>query len=187
MIQLKKDASLVSWLLIAAIILVSVAIIMGSWFIQKRLSHEVELTTEAKERAVQSSSDIQKAAQLQSYLKSHAEEVARATSIVNDTKAYQYQNQIVEDINRYAASAGVTILGFDFPIVPSASKATGVKTLDAIITLQSPVQYTSYLTFLKLIEQNLTKMQITEMKLKAHSTNPEFIDAQTLAIQVYTR
>ena len=92
-------------------------------------------------------------------------------------------------MNRYAQLAGVTILGFEFPIIPTtAQKATtGPKSIAATVTLQNPVEYTNYLKFLRLIEQNLTKMQITDITVAPDTKVPGQINNPVIGLQVYVR
>lgn len=184
------DAVLLSRLLIALISLVLVGAGVGGWQLQSFLAAERAATDHANIDATISSDELQKASNLRVYFESHKLEVEKATTVVAETKTYQYQNQIVEDINRYASIAGVTILGFDFPLQTTASPAAklqGAKTMQASVTLQNPVPYENYLRFLKLIEQNLTKMQITEITITPDKKAAGQINNPTIGLQVYVQ
>lgn len=150
---------------------------------------------------------------LEAELAKNKDVAARAAAIVADSKQYRYQDQIVNDINTYAKAAGVTILGFDFSESGSTSEsgnattndsssttnqttppasaqapaaAPGLKTVNASIQLDSPIPLTNFLIFLKYIEQNVTKMQITGVTLTP-AENPNLISNPTINITVYTR
>ncbi len=64
--------------------------------------------------------------------------------------------------------------------------APGLKTVNASIQLDSPIPLTNFLIFLKYIEQNVTKMQITGVTLTP-ADNPSLITNPTINITVYTR
>lgn len=183
------DAVFLSWLFIGLISLVLIGAGLGCWQLQKFLATERLAADHAKIDATISTDELQKAHNLQLYLANHKSDVDKAAAVVAETKTYQYQNQIVEDVNRYADIAGVTILGFDFPVQKTISPAgaKGAKTIQAVVTLQNPVPYTNYLRFLKLIEQNLTKMQITEISITPDDKVPGRVNNPSIGLQVYVR
>lgn len=181
------DAVFLSRLFIALIALTLIGAGLGCWQLQKILTAERLAADHAKIDATISTAELQKAHNLQVYLSNHKEDVEKAAAVVADTKTYQYQNQIVEDVNRFASIAGVTVLGFDFPVQKTIPSAAGAKTIQATVTLQNPVPYVNYLRFLKLIEQNLTKMQITEISITPDDKVIGRINNPTVGLQVYVR
>lgn len=181
------DAVFLSWLFIGLISLTLVGAGLGCWQLQKILAAERLAADHARIDANISAEELQKAHNLQVYLSNHKEDVEKAAAVVAETKTYQYQNQIVEDVNRFASIAGVTVLGFDFPTQQAPGAAKGVKTLQATVTLQNPVPYENYLRFLKLIEQNLTKMQITDISITPDDKVIGRINNPTVGLQVYVR
>lgn len=68
----------------------------------------------------------------------------------------------------------------------TTNAAPGLKTVNASIQLDSPIPLTNFLIFLKYIEQNVTKMQITGVTLTP-ADNPNLISNPTINIMVYTR
>lgn len=181
------DAVFLSWVFISLIGLTLVGAGLGCWQLQKILAAERLAADHARIDANISAEELQKAHNLQVYLSNHKEDVEKAAAVVAETKTYQYQNQIVEDVNRFASIAGVTVLGFDFPTQQAPGAAKGVKTLQATVTLQNPVPYENYLRFLKLIEQNLTKMQITDISITPDDKVIGRINNPTVGLQVYVR
>jgi hypothetical protein len=173
----------------ALIALVVIGGVLGSLRLQGMLRGQVTAADHANIDADISSSQLDKAKVLQSYLNLHADDVKKAADVVAQAQTYQYQNQIVEDINSYASKAGVSILGFTFPdpATNRAKQAGGLKTVQATIALKNPVDYRHYLRFLKLIEQNLTKMQITDVTLTPDSKVTSQIDAPTIGLEVYVK
>ena len=153
---------------------------------------------------------------IEQFLEDNKDSVARANEIVAESKSYEYQNQIINDLKTYAASSGVSIKSFDFaagnsaatpatpaaPAAPAAGAeasaatnpaATGaepaaptLKSTTVSITLDSPLAYENLLRFVKAIEQNLTKMQISAITLSKGSANNE-VTTDALSIEVYIR
>lgn len=180
---------IVHWSLYASIVLLIAGIGYGTYYIHQRLSDYVVQVDHLKIDSEISQQDIENAQKLQHALDENKDSVARAAAIVADTQYYEYQDQIVKDITSYASASGITVLGFDFSASSSSktSSIKGIKTMVATIALQSPVSYTSYLQFLKLIERNLTKMQVTQVDISNDLKTPGSINSPVLTMEVYVR
>ena len=121
--------------------------------------------------------------------------VARAAKIVADSKFYEYQDQIINDLTAYAKSAGITIQGFDFGnTLPGAQTAAqpggvvapaGVKTVSVTVTIKNPVKYENIMRFIHAIEISLTKMQLSGVSMSYDATNG--LSANSLTVRVFTR
>ncbi len=145
-----------------------------------------------------SQSNVQTLQQLEKKLAENEDVVKRAGKIVADSKSYQYQNQIIADLNGYARKAGISITNIDFadtteksaastPKAPAAPAApAGVKSTYVSVTLANPVRYNNILRFIHSIEQNLTKMQIAKVGL-AKGESGKSVTSEVLTIQVYIR
>lgn len=70
---------------------------------------------------------------------------------------------------------------------PAPAPAPGLKTVNASIQLDSPIPLTNFLIFLKYIEQNVTKMQVTNVTLTPDGANSTLVSNPTINITVYTR
>lgn len=122
--------------------------------------------------------------------------IDKARQIVSDSKQYQYQDQIINDINTYAAASGVQVVGYDFgstttPTDPTkllnAPQINGVKALTATLSLGSPMEFDSYLRFVRAIEQNLTKMQVSGINISPDPKNSSQIINPSVVIIIYVR
>lgn len=187
--KMQLTSKTVSWLLIGSIALLVIGAGLGSWLMQSALATQVAETDHAKIDADLSRTELQRSKSLQSYLDNNKAAIDKASAVVSDTKTYQYQNQVVNDLETYASKAGVTILGFTFPVDTTSAKpdSTGLKSVSASITLQTPLSYTSYLRFLKYIEQNITKMQITDLTLAPDPDDANTIKDTAITLKVYVR
>lgn len=153
-----------------------------------------------------SRNNLQTLQAIQAELKKQKDTVERAQSIVADSQSYQYQNQIIADLNDYARQAGISITNLDFgattnatstpapAATPSASGDTpstptgpvGVKSTSVSVTLANPIDYKTLLNFIRLIEQNLTKMQVSKVGLSADATSGK-VTSDSLTIEVYIK
>jgi hypothetical protein len=134
--------------------------------------------------------------QLQETLEANRQVIERADSIVAESQSYQYQDEIIRDLNNYAGAAGLTITNFNFdtqaddaqegaesqPTTPTPP--SGINSTLVSVTIQNPVNYDSLLRFFYSIEQNLTKMQITNISLNKSENE---ITSDDLTIEVYIR
>jgi hypothetical protein len=144
--------------------------------------------------------NLQNLQKLEENLKTKQAIVDRAANIVAESRSYEYQNQIINDLNDYAKRAGVSILTIDFsggnptgapttPTTPAPVPSTtvnGVKSTSVAITLKNPVDYYAVLRFVKSIEQNLTKMQISNIGL-SKNTDGNGVSTDALNIEVYIK
>lgn len=133
--------------------------------------------------------------QLQEKLAANSAVIQRASNIVAESQSYQYQDEIIQDLNNYATAAGITITNFNFETQPTADQQTtetpsvappsGINSTLVSISIQNPVNYDSLLRFFYSIEQNLTKMQITNIGLtKAEGSD---VTSEDLTVEVYIR
>jgi hypothetical protein len=148
-----------------------------------------------------SQDNLQTLQKIQKTLADDKDVIDRTNSIVADNQSYQYQDQIISDINSYAAKAGIVVTNLDFTAAVAAAapataaagtKATpgaqpaGVKATSVTVTLNNPVGYNNLLLFIRSIEQNLTKMQISRVSL-SKGTDSNTVTSDTLAIEVYIK
>lgn len=184
-----SKASLVHWSLYGLIVLLVAGIGIGGYLLHRSLSGYVMEVNHLKIDSEINEQGIANAQRLRRVLDDNQESVERAAAIVADTKYYKYQDQIVRDISAYAAASNITVLGFDFTS-STPNKTTvvkGIKTINATISLKSPVQYANYLRFLKLIERNLTRMQITQVDISNDLRAPGAISSPIISLEVYVR
>lgn len=149
-----------------------------------------------------SQDNLQTLQKIQKTLQADKDVISRTNSIVADNQSYQYQDQIISDINAYAAKAGITITNLDFtlataaapvsaagsakPTAPTSAQPAGVKATSVTVTLNNPVSYNNLLLFIRSIEQNLTKMQISRVSL-SKGADSSTVTSDALAIEVYIK
>ncbi len=174
----------------------------GFWFFRNQLVTYAEQVQADSTAAASSSDDISKLQKMKKDLEENKVAVIRAKNIVADSQQYQYQDQIINEIQAYAKSSNISITGFVFnsataaatpaagAVAPTAVQPTtpvGLKSTSVSITVKSPINYQSVLRFIHSLELNLTKMQLTGVSLTKVAGNATDVTVSPLTVEVYTR
>ena len=188
-------ARIVLSLLLLIILSAMVGLVIFAYSFLSKTSEEVgKMQTEA----IAVDAKIQSVLASKSQLDRNSDTVKKAKNIVSESKLYQYQNQIIKDLNTYADRAGIPIKAFSFQNEPTTSAKTtksskrtpaspaGVKSTFVSIQLGDHIDYTKFLHFLSLIEKNVTRMQLLGVSISRGANNHE-ISIQSLEVKVYTR
>lgn len=190
------------------ILCISMAILIlfsgvGFWFFKEALTSQAVGVRDAVAKATVSDNDIVNLQNLQQQLEKDSVAVKRTQNIVADSKSYQYQDQIIKDLNTYASAANITLSNYTFNSSPTTSGTapapgttatatpaapSGLKTTSVSITIKNPVDYESVMRFIHSIEINLTKMQLTGISLaKDNGTSDTGFTINPLTLEVYIR
>lgn len=175
--------------------------IAGFYFASRFLEDTALQTDHMRTDISLTQENVVKLQQLQTILANNKDSVDRARNFVSTLQDFSYQDRVVEDLSAYAALAGpdVKITNFTFtdpnkkPTTSSSTKKKkpvtipGVRVLDATATLNSPVSYNNFMRFLRAIEQNLTKIQVTGITIAPDVDDPNLITGTTINLQVYVR
>ena len=188
-------ARIILSLLLLIILSAMVGLVIFAYSLLSKTSEEVgKMQTEA----IAVDAKIQSLLASKSQLDRNSDTVKKAKNIVSESKLYQYQNQIIQDLNTYADRAGIPIKAFSFQNEPTTSAKTatsskrtpaspaGVKSTFVSIQLGDHIDYTKFLHFLGLIEKNVTRMQLLGVSISRGANNHE-ISIQSLEVKVYTR
>lgn len=188
-------ARIILSLLLLIILSAMVGLVIFAYSFLSKTSEEVgKMQTEA----IAVDAKIQSLLASKSQLDRNFDTVKKAKNIVSESKLYQYQNQIIQDLNTYADRTGIPIKAFSFQNEPTTSAKTaksskrtpaspaGVKSTFVSIQLGDHIDYTKFLHFLSLIEKNVTRMQLLGVSISRGANNHE-ISIQSLEVKVYTR
>ena len=187
--------------LVLILVGMGVVIYFGYTMLQGTAEEVSKVQTEAK--AVDAK--VQNLARLEKEMEKYKDSVAKAQQLVAETRQYQYQNQIINDLTTYASQSGVGVAGFTFASGSAGSKSSsgssstsgasgstgastgaGPKSIKVSVRLNEKTDYMALLRFMHLIEQNLTRMQIASVSMsKAEGAGQ--VNTQTLDVEVYVR
>lgn len=208
------NATTLRYILIACLLLVLGAMAAGFYFVHGQLQTFAEDVAKTQSEAKTADTRLNQLVQLERDLEQYASTVTKSKQIVAESQMYQYQNQVIEDLTAYASRANVSITSFVFQAAENnapestttpeataedtatssdeetstqpAPETPSVRNTLVSVQLQTPVPYTNLLHFLHLIEENLTRMQITEISLNK-GDSADVVNTETLNIEVYIR
>jgi hypothetical protein len=193
---MKKSAMTASRLrgiLIFCIIAGVILACVGFYFANQFLTGYAVTVSHALADSTASSNNVSVLQTIQKELNDQESVESKAADVVSPLGTYQ--SQVITDLDNYASLTGVSITNYSFGAA-SATAAAPVATAGAgtaptssvVVTVTSPVSYTSLLKFIRAIENNLPKMQITSLNIStASDAKSDDVSTQTLTINVFTR
>lgn len=186
-------------LLSVSMFVIAVLAGVGFVFVNSQLKQYAIQVSHVAADASASRDNLQNLQAIEKQLEEDQDIVQKTNSIVAESQSYQYQDQIITDINNYASRAGIGITDINFSSQTTSSNTTpgtstpstqivpsGVKSSSVAITLKNPINYDNMLRFIRSIEQNLTKMQVSRINL-SKDTSTGGVISDVLTLQVYVR
>lgn len=194
-------------LLAAGLFLITAAAVGITYGAEQQLLIIADSVSKTSAEATASRNNIQALQDLKNTLAKLQEVLMRADSIAASSQNYNYQNQIISDLNTYATRSGVTITNIDFAgstaagssstpstggtsssgtATPTAAAPGGLRTATISVTLKNPVDYKTLLEFFNMLEQSVPKLQISKVNLSKASTGSG-VTTDVLSIEVYIR
>ena len=175
-----KASSLRSIMVILLLLAIGLSAV-GFYYAQVWLNDFAISVGQVVAKSTANSTSSQGISQLQSIMSSKQTVIDKLN--VFTVSSHDYQSQALDDLNKYAANNEISIS--DFNVTSPAAAAINVKNIT--IKLTNPVQISSLIKFLKSIETNLPKMQITEITIKDNSSKTGTVNVDPLTIEVYTK
>lgn len=176
----KLNAIKLRSLLIVIIFLMMIGSTAGVYFAQDFLIKHAKTVSQSVANSTSSGQNVQSLKKLQTELESYQSVMTKANNI--QVPISNYQSRVIPDINNYATASNIKVkLSFSATALPAGSKTAPIT-----ITLESQPQYTDLLKFLKLIETNLPKMQVSSINLTRDNTS-QTVKSDQIIIDVYTK
>lgn len=179
-------ATKLRYILLGLIVVLLAGFGAGIWWVQGLLANSVRDTDHAKIDAEVSTTELQQLKSLQKQLADQQDIVERAKQIAVSTEQYRYQDQVIKDVSDYAARYGIRINTIDFTTTNAPAASSGNKKIAFTISLKGPIPYTTFMLFLRDIEQNLTKIQVTSLTL-APDKDPRTVSTPSLSLEVFLK
>ncbi len=187
--------------LIAVLVLLAGAGIGIFMFGYGLLGTVAQESSDANQKVNETSKNLENIIQVQRDLSTNKVAIQRASLIAAESRNYNYQNQIIQDLSTYAAKSGVVISDFNFMNGKTTSGGTiqgstvgtsgsSLKSIMVAVTIKSPVEYNKLLDFIYLIEKSLTKMRISTISLSRSTDGnspPGSVSCDVFNIEVYVR
>lgn len=183
-------ASIFSYILGALMAIVIIGAFVGAYYLNGFLIQKKDEVSKVENDVVANESSIGLAQALEQYIKNNRKDIDLVKKVVSDTKEYQYQDDIINDIVTYAAQTGLKLLSVTFPTSASSSsskdKSAPVKTMQAVIEIDKEFSYDKYINFIYKIEQNISKMKILQISIDL-GKEAGSITGSSIKLEVYVK
>lgn len=183
-------ASIFSYILGALMTIVIIGAFVGAYYLNGFLIQKKDEVSKVENDVVANESSIGLAQALEQYIKNNRKDIDLVKKVVSDTKEYQYQDDIINDIVTYAAQTGLKLLSVTFPTSISSSsskdKSAPVKTMQAVIEIDKEFSYDKYINFIYKIEQNISKMKILQISIDL-GKEAGSITGSSIKLEVYVK
>lgn len=176
--------------LIVGLVVLFGGLCAAGWWAQGQLAARTQQADRANIDAELSQIDLEKLGRLETQLEQQKDIVERADQIAATAAGYQYQDQVVKDIEAYAIRNGVSIAGFDFVSVQTNKNnagPAGTTRTPFSLALKGPLEFNRFMAFLRDIENNLTKLQVSSLSLTPAEDNPTMVSNPNISLVVYLK
>lgn len=196
--KISLNAVSLRWMLSTALVLTLTGIGGGFYIAYTTLEKSAQATANAQSEAESSDANLSQLIITKRQLEENKDVVVRAKQIVAESQGYQYQNQIINDLSFYASELGLSINSFSFqgdsaeqaPATPAQPTVPDGKLKSTVVTIElaGNLTYESTLRYIHKIEQNITRMQVSNVALTGTAQpNQSGGASQSLNIEVYIK
>ena len=144
----------------------------GIYFTQKWLLDQAGIISQTVAESNASGNNNQAAEKLQAVLAAQQSVITKTGSLA--VSRQNYQSKAIQDLDQYAADAGIIISNYTFTqptaavaSTTTAASATATTSTNPVVTatVTSPVSYARLLKFMNYVENNTPKMQIASLNI----------------------
>lgn len=160
------------------------------WFLRSQIIDVANHVREVSTGVATSNADVIHLQNLQRTLDDEKEAIDRAASLVGDSSTYQYQEKMLNDVTTYAKKTGISIVSINFDEAKDSTGTTaGLKEIGVTLAIESPVEYSAIMKFIRLIEYNLPKMQIADVSFTGSTSegSKTSIQFSSITIKAYAK
>ena len=175
-----KASSLRSFMVVFLFLAISLSA-YGFYLAQGQLNDFAISVGQVVSKSTASSTSSQGISQLQAALSEKQTAIDKTNAFTISSQ--DYQSQAISDLTKYATNTGVLISDYNV----SSPTTTDAKLSYITIKFSNPVQTSSLIKFLKLIETNLPKMQVSGITLRDNPSKVGTVNVDPLTIGVYTK
>ena len=178
-----KATSLRSFMIIIIILVIS-ASAAGFYFAQNWLKKAAIEYNQAIAASIVANNNKTPINKLQADIAQYQPVVDKANNIF--TPSQDYQSKTISDLKKYASISNINISDYSFEKSNSNSGSSS-KESAITITISNPVKLSDLAKFIKGIETNSPKMQLTGINISRSTNAKGLISVKPLTIKVYTK
>jgi len=172
------------------ILVVMFALIGGGYYFGRQWLNSYATTVGTTVAQSQNSNnDVAEGQRLQAEIANQQQTITKVNQLFSDPSTYQ--TQVVNDVTNYTTALGLKTPDFSFGTAGTTTTgsatpaATAGSSNTVTVTLDTPIDYTTFLKLVRDIEQNLPKMQISGLNLTRNDN--QTIGSDALTIEVFTK
>ena len=162
-------------------LLLAVGLSAYGFYLAQGWLNNFAIASQVVSKSTASSTSSQGISQLQAALSERQTAIDKTNAFT--VSSQDYHSQAISDLTKYAVSTGVLISDYNAP----NPITTDTKLSYITIKFNNPVQTSNLIKFLKLIETNLPKMQISGITLRDNPSTIGTVNVDPLTIEVYTK
>ncbi len=198
--------------ILVILLIVSILLGIGAFlFIRTKLVEKAADSAKTIADAASSHNRVQSLRDAEKLLQENAAVEAKARAMVADSRNYQYQTRLFQDVVAIGAQAGVQVSAVNFTAAtpgssaapaataaPTGTSATpanaalpgGLNLIKADVTVKGPLPYEKLITFISYLERNTMKMQVAKVGITSTSSGTSGgsqVNSEVFSIGVYIR
>jgi len=183
-----KATSLRNFMFISIIVII-IILVIGFYFIQDWMKNEA-MTFGQTTSSTTATKDAAAVKKLQDEITKYQAAATSANALIASSQ--DYQSQTIQDLKKYASANNIDIDNYSFDQttskeVKSSVTINGVKSNFITITLDNSIQLTDLIKFLKSIETNTPKMQLSGINISPVPDTKGLVKVESLTIEIYNR
>lgn len=181
-------ATTLRMILLTATLIISVVSVGGFYVTQGLLKKLAEQHNKSFDTTSSAKSNIP-IGKLQSDIANNQEIIDRIDNVY--MSKHDYQSKTIDDLKKYASVSNVSISDYSFEKASSKDSKTE-QSSESIenkltITITNPIKFSNLIKFIKGIETNSPKMQLTGIDISQVVGQKEMVNVKPLTIKVYTK
>ena len=205
------NATTFRMILLSVLTVTIIASIAATYFGQSFLRSNSESVIQAVSTEFSSKNRLEQLQKAEQVLKDHEVSMEKARNIASSSDGFAYQQQLIDDINRYAQRAGITVTGYSFAEAPSGGAAAGASAGNAAaspkspatpgipagpvgmqkaavtVSFLSPIDYETLMRFLTILDTSLPKINAESIQINRSESNPNEVNLTSLNLEVYIK
>lgn len=181
--QFKATSLLTILSLLGAVIVVAsfVGIYYGQDLLRKYKEESYQITSGSTTKPI----DPLSMQQLQSTVDTNGQYSKLAADLM--VPFNEYRDIAMKSLNSYASAYGISIKSSSFSETNSIVGAKDLKPVNITLNLNNPVPIDGLVKFMKSIENNIPKMQLSGVNIVRSGDSSNLVDVEPLTIEMYSR
>ncbi len=170
-------------------VLLIITILVGGFYVTQNWLNDMAIRSNASSKINSNNLTPPELDLLKNEMSKQKTAIEKTSNIV--TSKSNYKNKIQQDINQYASKNNISIANFRLTQQP-ADKSTspiinGIKSNYIVVTIKNPVKFADFIKFIKGIETNIPKINLTGINISRKTDQDGYIKVEPLIMKFFMR